>query len=87
MTWLAGIVGLLIFAAVASDAFEVMLLPRRVRRKLRPVRYFFRLSWSFWSTVAVKIKRGRLRDGFLSLYGPLSLGLLLSIWSASRSGE
>lgn len=82
MTWLAGLAGLLLFAAVASDAFEVMLLPRRVRRQLRPVRYFFRLSWHFWSTVAVRIKRGRLRDGFLSLYGPLSMVLLLSIWSA-----
>ncbi len=82
MTWLSGLAGLLILAAVASDAFEVMLLPRRVRRQLRPVRYFFRLSWAGWSKIAIKIKKGRLRDGFLSLYGPLSMVLLLSIWSA-----
>ena len=31
------ILGLLLLAVVLSDAFEVMLLPRRVRRKMRLV--------------------------------------------------
>ncbi len=81
LNWLAGIIGIVLLAAVASDAFEVMLLPRRIRRQMRPVRLFFVYSWLAWAFVAVRIKRTRLRDAFLSLYGPLSMVLLLTIWS------
>lgn len=82
MTMLGGLLGLLLLAAVTSDAFEVMLLPRRVRRQLRPVRLFFQSSWTVWSIVAKRMKRGQRRDTFLSFYGPLSMVLLLSLWAA-----
>lgn len=82
LDWLSGIAGILLLAAVASDAFEVMLLPRRVRRQLRPVRLYFRYSWSLWAALAGRIKRVRTKDGFLSLFGPLSMVGLLSAWSA-----
>src|SRR5947208_1474656 len=81
MTIIGGLLGVLLLAAVASDAFEVMLLPRRVRRQLRPVRVFFRTSWAMWSSIADRMKRGRGRDAFLSFYGPLSMVLLLSFWA------
>lgn len=81
MSTLGVLLGLLVLAAVASDAFEVMLLPRRVRRQLRPVRVFFQASWAVWATVAKRIKKGRRRDTFLSFYGPLSMVLLLSFWA------
>jgi Ion channel len=81
MAVLGGLFGLVLLAAVASDAFEVMLLPRRVRRQLRPVRLFFQLSWAGWSFVADRMRRGRKRDAFLSFYGPLSMVLLLSFWA------
>jgi hypothetical protein len=81
MAVLAGLLGLFLLAAVASDAFEVMLLPRRVRRQIRPVRLFFRTSWAVWSAFANWMKRGRARDAFLSFYGPLSMVLLLSLWA------
>lgn len=81
MALLVGLLGLLLLAAVASDAFEVMLLPRRVRRQLRPVRIFFQTSWAVWSSLANRMKRGRRRDAFLSFYGPLSMVLLLSLWA------
>lgn len=81
MSYLALFIGLLLLVVVASDAFEVMLLPRRVRRQIRLVRVFFSYSWAGWAWVARKIKRNRLRDGFLSLYGPLSMVLLLTLWS------
>ncbi len=78
---LGGLVGLVLLAAVASDAFEVMLLPRRVRRQLRPVLIFFRASWATWSAIANRMERGRRRDAFLSFYGPLSMVLLLTTWA------
>lgn len=81
MALLGIVLGLVLLAAVASDAFEVMLLPRRVRRQLRPVRLFFQTSWAGWSTLACQIRRGRKRDAFLSFYGPLSMVLLLSLWA------
>ena len=79
---LGGLLGLILLAAVASDAFEVMLLPRRVRRQIRPVRLFFKTSWSLWCAVAQRMKRGRVRDTFLSFYGPLSMVLLLAFWAS-----
>lgn len=82
MNWIAGALGVILLAAVASDAFEVMLLPRRVRRQLRPVRLFFMYSWQAWAWTAKRVKRTRLRDTFLSLYGPLSMVVLLSFWSS-----
>ncbi len=81
MIYLAALFGFFLLAAVASDAFEVMLLPRRLRRRLRPVRIFFRSSWCLWSSVARHIKKGRRRDAFLSLFGPLSMVLLLLLWT------
>ncbi|MBV9308399.1 MAG: two pore domain potassium channel family protein [Acidobacteriaceae bacterium] len=82
MRYLAVIFGLLLLAAVTSDAFEVMLLPRRLRRTLRPVRIFFRSSWCAWTSIARHLKRGRRRDAFLSLFGPLSMVLLLLLWAS-----
>jgi hypothetical protein len=81
MRYFAVVLGLILLAAVTSDAFEVMLLPRRLRRALRPVRFFFRSSWGAWSYIARRMKKGRRRDAFLSLFGPLSMVLLLLLWA------
>jgi len=79
-----------IFAALCSiglilivlwDAFEVVILPRRVTRKFRLARFFYRSTWRPWRFVATRIsKRGR-REVFLSFYGPVSLVFLLSFWA------
>jgi len=75
--------GSLLICVVIHDAFEVMLLPRRVRRQLRLVRIFFRVTWWPWSTAGNRLQPGDMRDAFLSLYGPLSLLLLLLLWAAA----
>lgn len=71
----------MLLLAVASDAFEVMLLPRRVRRQLRPVRYVFKLSWAFWRLAARRMPKTGIGLAFLSAYGPFSMVLLLSLWA------
>jgi hypothetical protein len=76
------VLGLLLLALILSDAFEVMLLPRRVRRKMRLVTYMLRSTWFLWSSVAARLPRTPRRDSFLSLYGPLSLLMLISVWVA-----
>lgn len=57
-----------------------MLLPRRVKSKLRIVRYFFDATWAVWRSVGARMPEGR-RHSFLGLYGPLSLVALLIVWA------
>jgi hypothetical protein len=68
--------------AILHDAFEVMLLPRRVKNKTRIVRYFFDATWAVWSAIGRRVRNEERRNNFLSLYGPLSLVLMLLFWAA-----
>ena len=70
---------LLIF--ILWDAFEAIVLPRRVTRRFRFTRFFYRSTWIPWSWIAKKFRAGKWRDGYLSVYGPLSLLFLLIIWA------
>ena len=83
MRILLGLVALAALAVVLQDAFEVMLLPRRVRRQLRLVRIYFRLSWSAWSTISLRFRKPTRREHLLALYGPLSMLTLFAIWAGS----
>jgi hypothetical protein len=66
---------------VLWDAFETVVFPRRVTRKFRLTRLFYRNSWFLWSTLVRLVFRGRRQETYLSYFGPLSLILLLSIWA------
>lgn len=81
-TIVTAIAGTLLILAVLHDAFEVMLLPRRVRRRVRLVSVFFDTTWAAWSAAARRTP-GRRREAALSHYGPLSMVLLLGVWAAS----
>ena len=81
MNILLSIVSLLILYIILQDAFETIVLPRRVTRRLRLARIYYILSWNIWSKVAKKIHRESRRENFLSYYGPLSLLILLIIWA------
>jgi hypothetical protein len=82
MDVIAGALGLLLLLAVLGEAFETMLLPRRIRRRLRFIAFFFNATWGAWSRIVRRMKNDSRRDAFLSLYGPLSMVLLLSCWVA-----
>ena len=73
---------LILLLLILHDAFEVMLLPRRVKSRLRIVRLFFRFTWLIWSKVARRISSSDRRHNYLSLYGPLSMVWLLWVWAA-----
>ena len=73
--------GLALVALILRDAFEVLVLPQRVSRAIRPARFFYRATWSVWSAVARRLPTGRRREGFLGVYGPLSLLLLFVLWA------
>jgi Ion channel len=75
---LAG-VGLLI--VVLWDAFETIVLPRRVRRRLRLTRVFYQITWRPFRALGRRFRPGAARENMLSIYGPISLLLLLVLWA------
>jgi voltage-gated potassium channel Kch len=80
---LALLLGVLLLALVLQDAFEVMLLPRRVPRRWRLTGIYFDVTWRLWRAVARLTTAGPRRERFLSIYGALSMMLLFSLWAAS----
>ena len=78
---LAGVLGVLFIMVALWDAFETVVLPRRVTRKVRVARLFYRYTWRLWSALAHSVSSGRRLENYLSFYGPLSLILLLVIWA------
>ena len=77
------VIGILLLGLVLEDAFEVLLLPRRVRRRWRIATAFFTATWSFWSALAGLFRREETRAAFLSIYGPVSVVLLFLTWSTT----
>jgi hypothetical protein len=78
---LAALAAIMLLALVAQDAFEVMLLPRRVQRRIRFMRFYFETSWAAWSRLALRLPFGARRERFLSIYGALSMVMLFAIWA------
>src|SRR4051812_7412739 len=72
-------VGILFF--VLLDAFETIVLPRRVTRPFRLTTFFYRVTWRPWRLMAGAIPPSRRRETFLGFFGPLSLILLLATWA------
>src|SRR5712692_1167082 len=82
MEILAAVFGAAIIFIVLLDAFETIVLPRRVPRRVRLTRLFYRYTWRPWSAAARLLPPGKRRETYLSFFGPLSLLLLLSVWAA-----
>ena len=76
----ATIAGILLLALVLRDAFETIILPRRVRRFFQLTSVFYRTTWKMWRAVATRMK-GKYRENSLSWFGPFSLLMLLAIWA------
>jgi Ion channel len=83
MNWLSLALGLLIWMGVMWDGFATTVLPRTVVPMKRLSGRFYNLSWHFWSLAARRIRTDDHRLGFLAIYGPLSVMLLLVIWASS----
>jgi hypothetical protein len=77
----ATIAGIVVILAVLLDAFETVVLPRRVRRKFRITVWFYRNTWKPWHKVTSLIKSPGRRENFLGYFGPLSLLFLLALWA------
>ena len=77
----ASAIGIAMIVLVLLDAFETIVLPRRVTRPFRLTTLFYRLTWKPWQLLAAAMPTRRRRETFLSFYGPLSLILLLATWA------
>jgi hypothetical protein len=79
---LPAIAGSLIIAGILLEAFETIVLPRRVTRRFRLTRLYYRVLWIPWRRLAHAVKSPKSREGFLSYFGPLSLLGLFALWAA-----
>ncbi|MFZ0336212.1 MAG: potassium channel family protein [Candidatus Acidiferrales bacterium] len=76
------ILGVALLAVILWDVFETIILPRRVTRRFRLARMFYRSTWRPWRFVACLLQRRKnLRESFLAYYGPLSLLALFVVWA------
>ena len=75
------VVGVLLVAVVLWDAFETIILPRRVTRRIRLARLFYRFTWVPWRSLARRVRSAKHRETVLSYYGPLSLLALFVVWA------
>src|SRR5438552_8845941 len=73
MRIVAVIFGSVLILLVALDAFETIVLPRRVTRRLRLARLFYRAIQLGWKSLGYLVRAGAKRDAFLGYQGPLSL--------------
>jgi len=74
-------IGALVVLLVLWDAFETVVLPRRVTRKFRLARLYYIFVWGMWSWIGCKMSKGKLREVYLSVFGPLSILGLLITWA------
>jgi hypothetical protein len=81
MGWLGAVAAVALVLVVLVEAFDALILPRRVRNVFF-VRLFYRSSWVLWRSAARLIPPGRHRQAFLSVFGPLSLLAVLALWAS-----
>jgi len=75
--------GFALIVTVLWETFETIILPRRVRRRFRLTRLYYRSTWRPWSVLASRVRSKSKRETWLSFFGPLSLIGLLIIWAGA----
>src|SRR5437660_3278766 len=78
----AAIFGIALIVLVAQDTFETIVLPRRVTRRVRLARLFYRLTQIGWKSVGHLIQSSTRRESYLGYLGPLTLLALFVFWAA-----
>jgi Ion channel len=81
MRIVAVIFGIVLIVLVGLDAFETIVLPRRVTRRIRLARLFYRSTQIGWKSIGHLIRSSARRESFRAYLGPLSLLALLLFWA------
>jgi hypothetical protein len=74
-------IGAGLIAIVLWDAFETVVLPRSVSRRLRLTAVYYRATWRPWAAIARSFRSDARRERFLAVYGPISLIGLSIVWA------
>ncbi len=77
------VLGVVIICVVLLDAFETVVLPRRVTRHFKLTAWFYRRTWIPWKNIAGRIRTPSRQQSFLGYFGPLSLIMLLAFWATT----
>ena len=81
MRVVALLLGVVLSAVVLWDAFEAVVLPRTVTRRLRLTGIYVRMTWTAWIRGARLFTSEGHRERFVAIYGPLSLFGLATVWA------
>jgi hypothetical protein len=76
-----GLAGAALVLTILWDAFETVILPRTITRRLRLTRFFYAGTWIPWSAVVRRVPAESRRERYLSFYGPLSVILIAVVWA------
>ncbi|MFZ3116153.1 MAG: potassium channel family protein [Syntrophales bacterium] len=81
---LAALLGAALIMVTLWEGFETIILPRRVTRELHLSRLFFLLCWQIWkATGRTLLVPRRIKETWLSLFGPLFILIMLFVWVSS----
>lgn len=81
MQLIVGLFACALLFVVLADGFETIVQPRRVSRQLRAALIIQDVTSRLWYGIARRIQSDSRRESFLSIYGPLSLFLLMGAWA------
>jgi hypothetical protein len=73
--------GVLIWIGILWDAFATIVLPRTVAPMRRLSGRFYKWSWRLWAAIGQRLESPDFRLSFYSIFGPLSVMLLLILWA------
>lgn len=83
MGWIEVVLGGALVLIMAWEAFETIVLPRTVSRKLRFTSLYFEAVWKLGSVLMRIVgNRAALRESILGIVGPLTLIVLIAFWSS-----
>ncbi|HEX9013584.1 MAG TPA: hypothetical protein VF813_08715 [Anaerolineaceae bacterium] len=74
------LIGLALIFYILFDAFETVVLPRRVSSRFRLTSAVRRNLWSLWLLPVRGLPPSHRKEDYLSIFGPLSLLVLFFIW-------
>ncbi len=81
MAVVASVCGVVLIVVVLWEGFETIILPRRVTRRFRLTRLFYRHTWLPWARLVTAVVPPQRQETWLSFFGPLSMLILLSLWA------
>ena len=57
MRWIGAIVAVALIVAIFVDAFESVVLPRRIKHGYRLARLYYQSAWCLWRATAIGYRR------------------------------